>query len=369
MKRKIVDIEEVFSTENMRRAEKEAGSGIKAYRSTVIAFRKNLDKNLENLRLSILNGTYEPDKGHNFKVWSHGKWRWLTNVNYPTRIVDQCIVNALEPIVYRSLIERTYGCIKGRGSLAASLQLRKDLPRCPIVAQLDIRKYYPSIRRDTLVKCLSRRIKGTRFLQLVERVLYAYVNPNEGLQKIDGVSIGSILSQLIGIFNLMYLDHFVHEVLGVRYYVRYVDDMIMGFDNKEDAHKAISGLQAYLHDNLGLEIKKPKIINTRKQPVDFCGYLHFVDRNNKVYVRLRRHIVCRFRRNLNATRKKMFVHPESQTWLSIRSSVYSHLGFLKYCNSYKLLTIIKRENYEVFSAIRRYATDKRTGRTGRDAAS
>ena len=73
---------------------------------------------------------------------------------------------------------------------------------------------------------LERRFKDRRLLELLTRIITAY-RGELGI----GLPIGSLTSQHFANFYLGWLDRFVKESLGVREYVRYMDNMILWHDD------------------------------------------------------------------------------------------------------------------------------------------
>lgn len=365
MKREIITFEKAFGVEALKMAEKTAGAGKKGLRPAVLIYRANLEDNLKDLYQRLKDGTYVPDAGRTFRMLSQSKWRVLHTVGYEARIVDQAIVNAMESRIYKGLIRRTYGCIKGRGGVTASMRVRKDMHEVNYFVKADIKKYYSTIRREILMNQLRSRFKGEKFLGIVELVLNAYENTSvEGMLN-EGVSIGSRKSQLFGVLYLSDFDHAVHQIFKIKHYVRYVDDMVFGFDTKEEAVVAIPLLKQYLKETLGLELHKIRLIPADRQMVDYCMYQHIKDKTGKVYTRLRKRVMRRCFAAFRDIQKKW----EQATFSSKeeeleyikreRSRLFSYLGYLKHCNGYLVTEKLKNEHGEIFRRVNRCAKKPR----------
>lgn len=363
MKRKYIGLEDIC--ENLYLAEAMAGSGIKARRPAVIEYRKNLKENLENLKQRLLDGTYEPDPGHTFEIVSQGKHRLIHTVNYEARIVDQLVVNVLAPHMTRRYVRRTYGCIEGRGCIKASMQLRRDMRHTNYFIKGDVSKYYPSIRRDLMMYFIRRIVKGEKFLHLVESVLNAYQNTTLPDMLTQGLSIGSLKSQHFGNFFLTVFDYFVLQVLKVKYYVRYVDDIILLFKSKAQARRVAQLIKEFMRDKLHLTLAKIRIAPLGRQIIDFCMFQHRVDHQGRVYTFLRKSTLIRFRRKLNFLRRSWrlqcfaSISQELAYIAKERSSVCSYLGALKFCNSKQLLIQLQNQYHDIFTRIQRCAKGAR----------
>lgn len=78
----------------------------------------------------------------------------------------------------------------------------------------DISKFFASIDKEILKKKLLKRIKDKDALNIVFKVIDSQEN---------GLGIGNMTSQVLAIFYLNDMDHFIKEKLKIKYYVRYQD--------------------------------------------------------------------------------------------------------------------------------------------------
>lgn len=153
MKRRTIPIESVAGFYALYNAwiKISRGDG-KDKREDVIEYSKNVDANLRKLSERIMSGSWEPDKGRTFKLFTEGKWRTIHVVDVETRIVYQALVTAFDfPYL---LTNRTFGAIKKRGTLKANKQVRRDLYRHPeydYVIKTDFHHYYQSIVKKLLM--------------------------------------------------------------------------------------------------------------------------------------------------------------------------------------------------------------------------
>lgn len=73
----------------------------------------------------------------------------------------------MEPVWVNIFIKNTYSCIKGRGIHKLAKDLKKALnakEETKYCLKLDIRKFYPSINHDILLKIIKRKIKDKKLL-------------------------------------------------------------------------------------------------------------------------------------------------------------------------------------------------------------
>lgn len=102
-----------------------------------------------------------------------------------------------------------------------------------------------------------------------------------------GLPIGNLTSQLFGNIYLSDFDHFVKGSLKIKYYGRYVDDMVFVHKDKEYLKKIILLINKYLISRLGLELHDKKIyLQHFSKGVKFLGafikpYRIYTDRRAK----------------------------------------------------------------------------------------
>lgn len=347
MKRKFVDINVLASYTSLYNAFNKASVGKKGERKEVKMYEENLHNNLVSLSERLLNGTWTPAKGRTFKLRTEGKLRDIHTVGIEDRIVHHAINTNAFCHLRKTFILRTFGNIKKRGTLTASKQVRRDLRTgYNYVLQLDMRKYYPSINKPILKKMIAETIKGREVLSLINKIIDSYKPESE-----TGVSIGALLSQDIGNFYLTPFDRFCQEELKVRYYTRYVDDVVMLFETKEEIARCLPLMLDFL-SNYKIEAGTIEVYPITGRKIDFCGYQ--IDRGG---ARLRKRTAMRFRKRLNELDK----HPKNIEYEE--ACVNSYMGFLKHCKSKNFIKQQRDEHYQVFSRIDRHAARRRREKT------
>lgn len=317
----------VCSIENLRIADHKARQGKKRSRG-VHLFDRDAEGNLQRLHEVLLSGNYHTSKYTFFQVHDPKERTIARLPYYPDRIVHHAIMNVLEPIFNKLYTADTYACIKGRGSHLARRRIMTALRRDPEGTQyclkLDIRKYYPSVDHATLKAIVRRKIKDERLLDLLDEII----------DSASGLPIGNYLSQTLANVYLAYFDHYVKEQLGVKYYFRYVDDIVILSDNKADLRRYLAAIQEALA-GLKLEVKPNwQIYPVEARGIDFLG---FVFRHG--YVLLRKRIKHNLFRALLHARK--VCHSIRQ----IRLAVASYIGWLKYTNSNHLILTLNTFSY------------------------
>ena len=307
----------IYDLENLKLADLKARRG-KRNRKCVKDFDKDKETKLVSLSESLKNKSYNTSEYTTFEIFEP-KPRTIFRLPYfPDRITHHAIVNVVEPIFLSTFTADTYSCIKKRGILSASMNLRKaleDKEGAKYCLKIDIKKYYPNVDNNILKQLLRKKFKDKDLLWLFDNII----------DSTDGLPIGNLMSQLFGNFYLTYFDHFIKEDKKVKYFFRYCDDMIFLSDNKEDLHKLLKEIKEYLWDNLKLTVKENhRIFPVHINGIDFVGYVHF-----HTHVKLRKGIKKKFAKMLFKYRNK--------------KSISAYNGWLMYSNCKNLRKKLLRD--------------------------
>lgn len=249
---------------------------------------------------------------------SSGKIRTIHKPNfYPDQIIHWSLMLQVEPIIMKGMYIYNCGSVKGRGTTYAQKAVRKWLDKDPrntkYCLKMDIRKYYPSINNEILKQMFRRKIKDKDCLWLIDTII-------DGNQ---GQPIGYYTSQWFANFYLEGLDHYIKETLGVKYYVRYVDDLVLFGSNKKKLHKVRKSISEYA-GALKLSIKDNwQVFRVDKRDVDFVGVRFYRNKTT-----LRRRNALRIRRRMKKIKRKGYLDDKDA------SAVISYWGWIKRTDSY-----------------------------------
>jgi len=303
--------EKITSIHNLELADDIACKG-KANQYGVIKHRQNRDMNLLALQNMLLNKTYRTSPYTTFKVYEPKEREVFRLPYFPDRICHHAIMNVLEPIWVKTFTADTYSCIKGRGIHKAKANLKqylKDVPGTTYCLKLDITKFYPSVDHDILKAILRRKIKDRDLLWLLDGII----------DSASGLPIGNYLSQYLANLYLTYFDHWLKERQGVKYYLRYADDMVILSSSKKQLHQLLARIRQYLSTELKLSIKgNYQVFPVAARGIDFVGYRFW-----HTHILLRKSIKKRYAR-------MMARRPN-------RASIAAYYGWAKHCNSKNLI--------------------------------
>lgn len=199
---------------------------------------------------------------------------------YPDQCIHHAIIQVLGPIIEHSAYQYSCGCIPKKGPHYAKKSIEKWIRRDPKgtskVLKLDISKCYPSIKHEELRKKFNRKFKDQKFLRLIFRIIASYQQPmaqrgGHLLPETEaiGIPVGLYTSPWLCNFFLEDIDHEIKEKTGVKYYTRYVDDMILFDSNKKKLHRILLLIKQRLEE-IGLRVKENwQVFKLNVRPLDF----------------------------------------------------------------------------------------------------
>ena len=275
---------EKITFSNLLQAHYRARKG-KRFRAEVIRFEMNLEDNLIRMGEELLRGDYKFSKYREFYVFEPKK-RCIKVLKYRDRVVHQFYVEEyIKPIFLKNFIKDSYACIKGKGvhqavdTLQRYMKCMKKKNEHFYILKCDIHKFFYNVNHKKLYECIRRKCKDKEFLAFSRKLIFC---DNTG----KGLPIGNYTSQFFANIYLTQLDKFVKEVLGIKYYVRYMDDFVLLLNSKTDCRRAMADMERFLLDiDLCLNPKTTYMKNA--DGVNFCGYKVFCEykkirRKNKI---------------------------------------------------------------------------------------
>lgn len=133
---------------------------------------------------------------------------------------------------------------------------------------------------------------------------------------------------------MSYLDHWLKEDKGVKYYYRYADDMVILAPNKPFLHGLLSEIDKYMSERLKLRLKgNYQVFPVEARGIDFVGYVFY-----HTHTLMRKSIKKRLCRKAAQLGKKNI--PEKE----YRRKIAPWIGWAKHCDTKHLLKkVIKHE--------------------------
>lgn len=252
------------SFENLLSAYQKAAKG-SGDSPEAMAFFFHLETELLQLQRELISASYQPGVFRYFQV-NDPKARTIAVAPFRDRVVHHAVVNLLEPIYERSFIYHSYATRKGKGTHAAVFQTQQYMRRWQWYFKADIEKFFDSIDHAILLTLIKKKIHDPRLLETIAKII------RNGGQHGKGLPIGNLTSQFFANVYLDPLDHFLKDQLGIKGYVRYMDDFVLFAHCKSDLKSLRLLIIAFLSEKLQLSLKaKASFLNQRKHGLTFLG--------------------------------------------------------------------------------------------------
>jgi group II intron reverse transcriptase/maturase len=205
-----------------------------------------------------------------------GKTRPIGISTIEDKIVQNALTMVLEVLYEPVFLDCSYGFRPGRSAHDALRTVNAACMRGEVnwVLEADIESFFDSIDRKKLMEMLRQRANDESFLRLVGKCLHVGVLDGEKYTEPDvGAAQGSALSPMLGNIYLhhvldVWLDREVRPQLrGKASLARYADDLVIGFERREDAEKVMAMLHQRMAEyGLRLHPEKTRLVPFGRPP-------------------------------------------------------------------------------------------------------
>ena len=218
------------------------------------------------------------------------------------KIVQGAIREVLEAVYEPIFMEGSYGFRRGRSAHDAIRTLNRVLyeGQGNWILEADIRTFFDSVDRTTLLGMLRERVADTSLLRLVGKCLHVGILEGEQYSTPDeGTVQGSSLSPLLG---NVYLHHVLDRwferqvrprLRGRAHLIRYADDFVLCFEREDDAKRVMQVIgRRFARFGLTLHPDKTRLLPFTRPPraqqegkgpgtVDFLGFTAYWRRSRR----------------------------------------------------------------------------------------
>lgn len=254
----------------------------------------------------------------------NGKTRPLGIPTIWDRIVQQCLLQVLEPIMEAKFHDKNYGFRPNRSAHHAFAQAVRlaQVSKLTFVVDIDIEGFFDNVNHSKLIKQLwTLGVQDKWLLGVIRAMLKAPIIHKDG--RIEhpkkGTPQGGILSPLLANVVLNELDWWIssqwethptrhnydwyhaekgywnkgNKYRALRgsklkeiYIVRYADDFKIFCRKRSDADNIFIAAKSWLKERLKLDIsiEKSKVVNLKKQKSEFLGFTMKLVRKRKTFV-------------------------------------------------------------------------------------
>jgi len=238
----------------------------KRHRPAVKQFENSLFDELSCLQRYLLAGTYRPEPMVSFWI-NDPKWRLIHAPSFRDRVLRHALIDKVGPLLDRALVDDTFACRQGRGTVAAIMRCQQHMQRYRWYVKVDIASYFASIEHSTLLQLLGGKFKDKQLLELLAVIVTAHQS-----EQGKGLPIGALTSQHFANYYLAGFDRLLLEKIGVRGMVRYMDDVIWWMDDQNAAKASLRVATSWLYRERSLTIKHSSVINRSGVGAVYCGY-------------------------------------------------------------------------------------------------
>ena len=331
----------------------------------VYKFSLNLNQNIMEIIEKLKNEDYKFDKYRIFII-KEPKYRLIMSEKIEDKIVNHLVAKyILLPGLEKSLIDANVATRYKKGSGHAFklfisqtdrlFREKKDI----YVLKIDISKYFYNIDHETCLKLVEKKIKDKQALKITKNIIettnHAYINKEvkylvnkeikrikklnitdkEKQIKIDqlnslplyyngkGLPIGNMTSQILAVYYLNEIDHFIKEQLKFKNYIRYMDDLIIMDTDKERLKEAYKIINEKIEE-IKLKTNQKSNLHKLSNGVTFLGYT-FKSKNNKLIIRYNTQTSRRIARRLKNLKRFDY-----EKYLRSKAS---YKGYLMKCNT------------------------------------
>lgn len=311
------------------------------HKAKLVRFELTKTSNIVKIYNTLNNKHYSHLK-YNIFIIREPKYRIIMSELMYDKIVNHLISKyVLIPTLSRKLIEQNVATRTGKGSKEGIRYMKKYINSIKenydnvYVLKCDISKYFYNINHEILINKLSHENFDKDILKILINIINStdndYINDlidssiNREVSHLEdmniydlelrkkqlyslpryrkgkGLPIGNETSQLLAIYYLNELDHYIKEQLHIKYYIRYMDDFILIHHDKEYLKKCLNLINKKL-SSLKLSLNKKTQIYNLKSGVNFLGY-KFILKNKKLIILLNNQTRKKIKRKLKKARK------------------------------------------------------------------
>ena len=312
----------------------------KKHKKDVIDFELDLAKNLVELEKSLKDKTYVVSGYKKFLIFEP-KRREIQALEYRDRIVQHTICdNYLTPYYKNRLIDCNCACQENKGAHFARKKMksffdkfyRTNKSNKGYILKCDLKKFFASIDHQVLKNHLQK-LPDKNVVELLYKIIDSY-NADTGV----GLPIGNQTSQIFGVVLLDKIDRIVKEKLRIKFYIRYMDDLILIHKDKEYLKICLKVLVEEV-SKMKLQFNEKTQIIPIKNGVEFLGGRFYLLPTGKIIIKPKKQSKQRINKNLKAL--KYLFDSEFVEADYVQSSIGGYKGHLKQFNCFHLKQKIK----------------------------
>ena len=341
------DFETVFSFEHLYESYRASVRGV-GWKASTQRYKASALASVTKTHEELMTGKYRSKGFYEFDIIERGKPRHIRSVHISERVVQRCLCDyCLVPALSKSFIYDNGASLKGKGYDFAVRRITQFLAdhyrrygSNGYALIFDFSKYFDTAQHAPIFEQFRRCGIDENLIGLSE-----YFISNFGDV---GLGLGSQVSQIAALALPNRIDHYIKDVLGMKYYARYMDDGIIISESKEKLRICLRELQR-LCDETGIKLnpKKTQIVKLTRG-FTFMKVRFRYGVNGKIIRRPTYKGVRHMREKLRIFRR--WIDSGRMTAADVETSLVSWRGHMRRFHSYYMEQSVERLYRKLFAA-------------------
>jgi group II intron reverse transcriptase/maturase len=240
---------------------------------TVKELESHMLKYYDQLKRKLRDGTYTPQPVKRVAIpKADGSKRYLGIPSVLDRVVQQAILQVIDPIIDPHFSENSYGFRKGRNAHQAIGKAKAYYQEgYKVVVDCDLKSYFDTIHHQRIRAYLEYFIQDKIVLKLIWSFLRSGILDKDiYIETTKGAPQGGPLSPILANVYLNMLDREL-ERRGHRF-IRYADDFVIYVKSKRAGERVMESITEFLEKDLGLTINQKKSKVRGATSATFLGF-------------------------------------------------------------------------------------------------
>jgi len=240
---------------------------------TVGSFKDWLTVHWPSVKAALLEGRYLPTAVRAVDIPKpSGGVRTLGIPTVLDRLIQQALLQILQPIVETTFSESSYGFRPGRSAHQAVLAAKRYVQEGRgWVVDIDLEKFFDRVNHDLLMSRVARHVTDDRVLKLIRRYLEAGLMRDGVIEARDmGTPQGGPLSPLLS--NILLTDWDRELEKRGHTFCRYADDCNIYVRSQAAGQGVMARMTVFLQERLKLRVNEAKSACARPWERKFLGY-------------------------------------------------------------------------------------------------